>query len=158
MMRAISKISLALFMVIYIAGCEHLSTSDMECARLSKMVSNPDDHDEIVSWLDANVFNHPIGSSDLTIGRLGFPGRHGAIKSVVLGEDIPNQLSQAEVRPIYFGDNDIVGGVFIGRYNGVGLFVDHRSIENFVAKSGFDRSAFDWTGTRVAVGCMELDR
>lgn len=157
-MRALFKISIALFVVIHASGCEHLSTNGMECARLIKMASNSNFHNEIALWLDAKVFNRSIGSSDLTIGRLGFPGRHGAIKPSVLGEDIPAQLSQAEVRPIYFDDNDIVGGVFIGRYNGVGLFVDHRSIENFVAKSGFNRSAFDWVGTRVAVGCMELDR
>lgn len=158
MLHAAKAIIIVIIITTITGGCDHFSTTRAECTRLVEIAKNEESHADVIRWLDSHVFSHEFSSSDVTLGRLGFPGRHGALKSTVLGGSIPAVLSEAEVRPVYFYNNGRVGGVFVGRYNGIGLLVDHVDIERFVAESGFDRSAFEWAGVRIAVACAVSER
>lgn len=138
-------------------GCKPVLADDIECNYWQRVAQDSTLSDEIINWLDARVFNRRIDAQDRTIGRLGIPGRHGAIKSKSLGDELPVSLAGAEIRPIYFNPDLSVGAVCAGRYNGIGIFVDQSDIHRLADNSEISPEAFGWKSTRLAVACMRSD-
>lgn len=137
---------------------ESLRGTEKECRRLEEIANDEDRRNSVIEWLDQSVLGRKLTQTDRTLGTLGFPGRHGAVKRVALSEPRPASLEGMEVRPVYLNSDQTVGAVFVGKYNGVGLFVDQTEINRILERSEVQASAFYSRHERMAVTCMELER
>lgn len=142
-------------------GCSHEHSDARECAYWRELLENDRAREEVLDWADEKILGRVLINEERTLGRLVFPGWHGAIRRSVLDDGLPTVLRGAEVRPIYFGNDGSVGGVFIGRRNGTGLFVDGLDLSRMTERgndSSVSPEAFSLIMGRIALACSNTDR
>lgn len=144
-----------------LVGCNHEYFDARECAYWRNLLENDRAREEVRDWADEKILGRVLVNEERTLGRLVFPGWHGAVRRSVLADGWPSALQGAEVRPIYFADDGSVGGIFIGRRNGTGLFIDRSDLSRMIERGNdpsVSREAFGLTMGRIALTCSNTDR
>lgn len=150
--------SLIAGVVLLLSGCGRGYFDTRECDYWRRVVDDPSLSAEILDWADQQVFGRSFANEERSLGRLVYPGRHGAIRLAAVETHLPSALRSAELRPIYFNQDRSVAGVFLGRRNGIGIFVDSNDLSTMVENSRVTAEAFDQINGRVALSCGSSDR